>query len=307
MQKHYTRTFLILITSLFLLSSCKNASDTNGYFSFTSTIQSGENLISTVRELDLNTGKTKEIWSHEYYAQYPLMVYDKQFNRVFYSHRTEQRQDELFVYDISKKESRQITQGVFAINYILPINENTVYIAGILNTSIYLNVSLYSVNLENGDILPLLENDDVHVREIYSNDFTKEIYYSHYLQSELIHNREVQSDEVPYVKPVMEISGLHSDINFGIKMNKTKRSHVVHDGKIYEIYNEYLVNSTTEPIEYIMPTSCDFLFYIKDNQIYCYNRRMILQLNLDTKTEESIYFLDYQEGAINNAIFIPMK
>lgn len=56
-----------------------------------------------------------------------------------------------------------------------------------------------------------------------------------------------------------------------------------------------------------MPTTCKYLFYYQNEQFYCYNNRAILRLNADTKTEKLIYFLDYQDGAINNAIFIPTK
>lgn len=300
-------SYILFFLLCLLLSSCKKSSNNSGYFSFTSTIQSGDKLISTVNELDINTGKNKEIWSHEYFSQYPLMVYDKQFNRVFYSQRTDNKQDELFVYDLVKKQSQQITQGVFAINYILPIDENTVYISGVLATTKYLAASLYNVNLHSGEIIPLIDNDDIHVREIYSTNFSNHLFYSHYSQSELISNLEAQSYDKEFVKPVMEISELYSNQKFGIQMNKTKRSHVVIEDEVYEIYNDYLVNSTSEPIEYIMPTTCKFLFYHQNNQLYCYNNRSILQLNMDTRKEEVIYYLDYQEGAINNAVYLDFK
>lgn len=53
-----------------------------------------------MNELAIDTGKTREILSHKYFSQYPLMVYDKQYNRVVYFQRTKNKQDYLFVYDL---------------------------------------------------------------------------------------------------------------------------------------------------------------------------------------------------------------
>lgn len=53
--------------------------------------------------------------------------------------------------------------------------------------------------MDSGEIAPLIDNDDIHVREIYSTEFSDKIFYSYYLQLELISNLEAQSQEQTFV------------------------------------------------------------------------------------------------------------
>ena len=122
---------------------------------------------------DLESGKIEQVEATvEYSSQYPLSVYDKAANTLYYSERIEDESgwhgDQLFSYNLSTREKKQLTENIFAINYIIPVSDK-VYIAAIKRGEREIHVMYYSLseeklvesNIDSGLFFELLSYDPV--------------------------------------------------------------------------------------------------------------------------------------------------
>ncbi|MBZ9637425.1 hypothetical protein [Clostridium sp. FP1] len=76
---------------------------------------------------DINTEKATKITGIPYTSQYPLGVYSRKENTIYYTSQVKVNEkskgDQLFSYDLNTKKTHQLSQDVFAINYIVPMND----------------------------------------------------------------------------------------------------------------------------------------------------------------------------------------
>lgn len=98
---------------------------TDYYITFTVTHGTYEerNLESDVYYYNPGSRELKRIAVVPYNAQYPLTVYDKRRDMVFYSAKAASGVgDQLYAYDYKKGEQTQLTDNIFAINHIIPLD-----------------------------------------------------------------------------------------------------------------------------------------------------------------------------------------
>ena len=135
---------------------------------------SGE-MLSDIRILDLDsTGNIKNTLVLEDYPQHSLSVYDRQNDLIYYSERVYDDDndygDQLFSYSRETKESVQLTDNIYAINYIYPVGDY-VYMLGAMQGTHYLTIIKFDLNTKE---LSVFDNDgkwnfDLLVYDVYGD------------------------------------------------------------------------------------------------------------------------------------------
>ncbi|KAF5065617.1 hypothetical protein DSECCO2_272070 [anaerobic digester metagenome] len=126
---------VILLIISFLLGGCRtsvvdnnknndeNQDVSKAYISITATSQEYENFFY---EYDIAGKSISKILSIKDTSQYPMGVVDNKNKKVYYSYRFD-HSDQLVMYDIETKETVRLTEDFYAINAIIPV-ENDIYV-----------------------------------------------------------------------------------------------------------------------------------------------------------------------------------
>lgn len=118
---------------------------------------------------DISNDKLIELNSVGYTSQYPLSIYSKHDNKIYYSSKNLNtgKGDELFSLDLDTGETRQLTNDLFAINYILPRKDDILLVAVKKKTRA---LRLIKYDKDSGNITyNNLEDDDTDVWSIGLN------------------------------------------------------------------------------------------------------------------------------------------
>lgn len=87
-------------------------------------------MTSDVYFYNLENEECDKAASVDYTSQYPLAVFDEERNFIYYSaYVQEKKGDQLFCLDCETGELRQLTDQLFAINYIIPSKEAILLVA----------------------------------------------------------------------------------------------------------------------------------------------------------------------------------
>jgi hypothetical protein len=142
---------------------------TETYEDYSGTMLSNVNLIN----LEGNGVNDTKVHTVEYASQYPLTVYDKQNDIIYYSERVyvdDDYGDQLFSYNIETKESVQLTDNIYAINYIYPVGDY-IYMLGAMQNTHYLTIMKYDLNTKEFSVF---DNDskwnfDLLIYDVYGD------------------------------------------------------------------------------------------------------------------------------------------
>lgn len=125
--------FFIVLALLIALSSCSATNQKADYYvSFTLSWYNDESITgitNSVFDYDLSTKKSTRILDLDYTSQYPLSLYSKKHNKVFFTADDGKGSDQIFAKDLDTDEIRQISFDFFAINYIYELGDDLVTIA----------------------------------------------------------------------------------------------------------------------------------------------------------------------------------
>ncbi|SHJ93576.1 hypothetical protein SAMN02745248_01348 [Hathewaya proteolytica DSM 3090] len=136
----------LIIGCLILLSitACTTKNDSNNnnennkvndfkeewYLSMTTTEGNNEDLYVSNNVYDFKTNTITKSDKMKRTSQYALSVYDATSECIYYSDKDKFRGgDQLFVYDNRTKEKKQLTNELFAINYIFPRKDDVLLVA----------------------------------------------------------------------------------------------------------------------------------------------------------------------------------
>lgn len=93
----------------------------------------------SVCEYNLQTHKSSEVFRFPFNAMYSLGIYDKAANRVFYSRKNDEYTsekdnigDQIYMYELDTGSDTMLTKDLFAVNYILPVNDSVFFLAATL-------------------------------------------------------------------------------------------------------------------------------------------------------------------------------
>lgn len=127
-----------------------------------------------------------------YTAQYSLGAIDLYSNCIYLTQDVDDEGDQIFCCDLKTNEITQITDNLFAVNYIIPTKEN-VYFAACLNSS--RNVCLGSYDKSNGEIMYWGNDGDTNIEFMCIDLNAGKIYAIVYSEAEDRYNLIHQTND----------------------------------------------------------------------------------------------------------------
>ncbi|MFB5675401.1 hypothetical protein ACE3NQ_17345 [Paenibacillus terreus] len=151
---------------------------TMSYSEYATTNENGE-IKTQILSYDTSTKKLEKIFEFDYTAQYPLGYYDKTNQLVYYTQRVGADQeygDQIFVRDLSSNKSTQLTDNLFAVNYVIPSGDQLFFAANVKGEQV---VRLGAINLKTKKMELWGDNDTI-IEAITVDHSNKKIYISAY-------------------------------------------------------------------------------------------------------------------------------
>lgn len=188
-QKAVIVVLCSIILSTLALLAYYNKVLPDEYISITSSKEDAESgkITTTISVYDIKTEQLEEIYSFEYSAQYPLGCYDKKMNNVYFTKRVQNGEnagDQIFMVDLKTSNEKQLTTELFAVNYILPDEDNIFFVGRPKNSQV---LKLGNINLSSGDI-EYWGDDDTNIEAIALDRKNKKIVISAYSEKERAYN-----------------------------------------------------------------------------------------------------------------------
>lgn len=300
----------MLITAL--LSGC-NRLDTSKYISFTVTVEENKKLHSEVYYFDLSNEEVEKVAVLPYTSQYPLTVYDKKTNKVFYTSRIEEEhKDEVFEYAVDTKETKQITDDFFAINYIIPYLNKLLIAAVPLGDGV---IHPYEYDRETTKISDLTWDSDIHISSLNINPDQNEFLAAGYSNSQLYENLEKQMTEEfkwpDYYLYDLKNNSAHDVL---VKTEETKINTIAINNKYY-YYSEngseiIQIDRATKKESKLLTEDDNIEFnsiiYITDDNrtIYYIVGKQVNKYDIKAKEIKQIYADKRVRSKVNNAMIL---
>lgn len=210
-MKYFIKVMTLFIIAI-TLSGCSNLhgstdnapkTSTSPYLSITLT---DKDLMMHFFKYDINSKTITEETQVPMTAQYPLCAVDLKNNVVYYSERDSTKCDQLVKLDLNNNQKEQLTDNLFAISYIIPV-ENKIVLAGLKKDDMkkgYRYIELFSYDLESKTLTSWWdENDhDTSVRSLMFNPYTQRFYASLYSSNEKRQkSHKAEQEQTPDVVP----------------------------------------------------------------------------------------------------------
>ena len=141
---------ILCIFSLLLLCACDLKKDyerelSNYYLSLTSSNGINDDTVSV--ENQTYDFESKKMTDHKFdfklTTQYSLAVYDARDHAVLYSAKDSNNDDQVYLYNINTKETSQLTNHLWGINYIIPRDDDYIVVGAKKKTHI---LALWSID-----------------------------------------------------------------------------------------------------------------------------------------------------------------
>lgn len=267
--------FVSIIIYLLIPKSTKKANPylSISYTTYDNKIDPRSGMTTNIILYDIKDGKLKKIDRIDYTSQYPLGVYSRKDNKIYYSAYNEKtRGDDLFSFDLKTKKAEQLTDSLFAINEIVPRQNDIVMVAVKLNTRVLrlvtYNKSTKKISYEN------LQDDDTETWSVGVNiNNNKVLYTSTYSQNESYMNAEMESTG--------EADKFYYADNTVYKYNES-----IENKEKIMIFEKQKVDAISATDKYLLLT---VLSELSDP-----TKDKILKIDLDTKKQEEIKVEDYR-------------
>ena len=310
----------ILILSLVFLISCKpnepavineSAPIKNKYITFTLTVDSNSELTSEIYQFNLNDEKVIKIAEIPYTSQYPLTVYDKKHNVIYYTAKDSSgKSDQVFSYNVETKEIYQITDSFYAINYIIPF-DSKIFIAGASKNRRNVVVSPYIYDLKKNKLRDIGWDNDLNISFVNYNPNSNEFIASGYSISKNLENIENQQNNIPYIEPTNYLFSINEDQHSLLyETQESIKSVVINNENYY--FSNYKQNlfklNRNKNIQEIVLNGIKFekIIYISEdnNTIYYFYDKEIHKFEI-TKNDNTIIYKDKRKKCkINNAMIL---
>lgn len=152
----------------------------------------GNELVVSLYTYMLSNGKIDKVYEFPFTAQYSLGVVDLFSNCVFYTQNVNNQGDQIFLYDLSNKQTKQLTSNLFAVNYLIPTKDFLFFTAASQNAG---NVSLGCYNKRTGALSYWGDDGDTNVECMSINRETEKIYVSVYSDAQDRYNLLHQTND----------------------------------------------------------------------------------------------------------------
>lgn len=275
-------SFNILLVLCFLVSACsnENAMKQNEkqkgieqrpyYISFTVTREEKDKLNMYNYTYDLETKKIENKAKLTYNAQYPLTAYSDYDNAVYYSGRDKAGCDQLHKLDLNTMKDERLSDDIFAINYIIPMQDK-IYLGAVLKGERPIGLFIY----ENREKKRIVLDKDLMVWKLSVQPQLHNLAFNTYSQSELDNN--------------MEKDKMGED-DSGIGINTVWK---------YNYKNDKLEEVSTTKTGYMTKLGLDYnnniYFQIRGEWNLVQNDKIALNGNLDELNIDEIVYMDEKD------------
>jgi hypothetical protein len=230
------------------------------------TTDENEAITTQILSYDTATKQMKTVFQFDYTAQYPLGFYDKPNQLVYYTQRVgtdEDYGDQIFARNLLSEESIQLTDNLFAVNYVIPSGDQLFFVANVKGEQA---IRLGAIDL-NTNGMTLWGDDDMLVEAITLDHKNKKIYASAYSLKERNYSLAHQDGPVGqnnFKMPtytiyetdynLQEKTKLFSE-NYWIRMLMNKEGHVIafgdkeyNKGQVPSMVVDYDTSSKTSSV-----------------------------------------------------------
>lgn len=160
----------------------------NAYLSITETrwnngTDSTEGMTILEFLYDLDSGELEEIGGVAYTSQYPLAVYSKGDDVIYFSadEETGNNRDQVYCLDRKTGDVYRLTEGLFAINYIIPTQDQVIIVAAGTTETI---LRPYIYEKSTGEVHKVEVYEDFDVKYCSYNPITERLFLGGFLASE---------------------------------------------------------------------------------------------------------------------------
>lgn len=294
-----------------LLCSCgkqglqKQADKKSAYISFTVTKEEGEKQQMYTYMYDLEKEEITQKGVTEYTAQYPLTVYDEAGDYIYYSWRDETECDQLARKNLATGEEEVLTESLFAINYIIPINGN-VYVAAVQKGERAIGLYRYEKNL----LKRVVEDEDAFVWKMNVNPDTNQVVFNTYSQSEL--DKNMESNECDAGTGINSIWTLDTQDGKVTRIAEVEAGDMINIGineekEIYYTLIEFrkINNGKNEICHEFDGLNLKEFIYLNGDQVYYLDwEDNIVKYDKKQDKKETIFAVEEDQAALNNAIVL---
>ena len=181
---------------------------------------------------DFETENVEKVSSIDNFSQYSLAVYSKADNTIYYSQRIENenlRGDQLFSLNLDTNETKQLTNNIFAINYIIP-SKDKVYLLAVTVGDRHLKPMIYHKDTEELEILS--KDTDLNFERISYDIKQNHLYASGAYLKEIekaiddYNNAALENPDRIYVSPDYYIYDFSEDFNNPKQLLKTDKTEI---------------------------------------------------------------------------------
>jgi hypothetical protein len=313
--------FYIACCIIFVFSSCGSISTLlkqplKGYLSISVTeynngINTDNGMTTHYYCYDLTTSKTTMIKDIPYTSQYPLGVYDRADNTLYYSAQVIDKKsgkgDQLFSCNLKTGKIKQLSNDIFAINYIIPTKDKIITVAA--PKGMRQNKVAY-YDRKSGKFIYANKKDDFNTELMSYNPFTGKLLATNYYMKQMddaMYKSNVDQTKITmpnyYIydytdidKPKLLFTTKNMMINRIASSNQGDILYTQADDfpELYPKYYTYFYNPKTskaKPVENIASQLqlSNFLFYNDDK-----NQTLFIGVSPsdDTKYPRGIYSYD---------------
>jgi hypothetical protein len=201
-----TRKLLLLLMTVLLvtnLSACnpspKNGISSTDYLSVTYsnwvTNEADGKITTQIWCFDCSTRENVKVFQFDYSTQYPLGYYDRKNRLVYYTRRIgddTKHGDQIYVTDLSNGTETQLTDDLFAVDYIVPAQEEVFFAARPTGSQV---IKLGSIDRRTHAI-SYWGDDDTNIEAITVDTRKEKIFISSYSETEMYYNLAHQDGPV---------------------------------------------------------------------------------------------------------------
>lgn len=306
------KIIVIILSFIFLkLTACVNLPKNDLYISFivTHNTSNKEELYSEIAYFNLEEMKVKIVDEITYKSQYPLGVYNKSNNSIYYTSREDNSNiDHIYKKNITSCEVERITTNLFTTKCIMP-KLNELYTVSV-ETGGYVILNLYNIdenqtlnNIKIKEGLTISAANYNPIKDeviVVGHDFSEQMSMYETQEFSLLdgHIYIIDNQNIKLVKNInySPLSTIVSVCNNDKKIIYTTGSTLI----IYDIQNQKVIE------KYIDDGRISRLIYLTENNYLYYlthtnSESKICRYNIETNVTEIIYEVSRSKTIINNA------
>ncbi len=248
---------------------------------------------ATVYEYNLQSKEVSEVFSFPYNTHYPLGVYDKKTNSVYYtkeknnnSYKNQRRGgDQIYVYNLTTGSDTMLTEDLLAVNHIVPVDGAVFFVAA--RESNASSLSLGKIDLSDGSIKYWDEADTASTRTISVDKIKKRIYVAIYDTEE--EDIAITRDVTDHATPEYTIYSF--DYNLGDKREMLHEANMAIQA-LYAMDNRllYRADDTISPLP--DTTTISEVIDLNDMKVLFQSDTQFPQRGSFTRDKKGVYMLE---------------